>query len=231
MMHSKNPPYLLVLPIMLLSSAWAQGAPLELKEEKPLEKLGSTTVITVDEAFTTKHENDPPSVPFRVSVPKGKDLRFLPGGKKTGAPELVRLTLPNAAGDQAAEILRFGKLELKQGPVEERVAAAAAMLEREAFPMFTNGFEDPKQLEIYQTKVGAYDAVCLHIQMSQPGGGPVYLVKAMAILHPTEAGGVVAFLMADDKESAVKTVADLGQQGIGLAIIHSIDFLTTPATP
>ncbi|TLD68759.1 hypothetical protein FEM03_20715 [Phragmitibacter flavus] len=185
----------------------------------------SGSLLTVDEAFTTKYENNPPSAPFKVIVPKDKGLRFLPGGKKSGAPELIRITLPDAEEKKAVEILRFGPLRLKQGAAEERVKAAVNLLKKAAFPMFTNGFENARELEVYLTKVGSYDAAVMHIEMSAPAGGPDYLVKAIAILHPTKDGGAMGFLMADKNLSEVKSVEDLSSKGVGMQIIHSLKFV------
>jgi len=181
--------------------------------------------VTVDEAFTTKYENNPPSASFKIIVPKGNDLRLLPGGKKSGVPELLRITLPDAEGKNAVEILRFGQLNMKQGPPDSRLKAAVTLLKTGAFPMFNNGFVNPKELELYLTKVGDYDAAVMHIEMSAPDGGPDYLVKAIAILHPTKDGGVMGFVMADKALSEIKSAEDLSAKGISIRIIHSLKFV------
>ena len=175
-----------LLILTLLSSASAQDGVLPVKSETPAAYPPGTkgVVVTVDAAFTTKHENTAPPVPFQITAPKANNIRVMAGGKKTGVPELLRLTLPAADGKKAAEILRFGPLQLLAGPVEQRIKAAAELLKTKAFTMFTRGFENPEALETYQTKIGGNDAVCLHIKMNEPGGKPVWLVKATAILNP-----------------------------------------------
>lgn len=220
----------LIFLVSLVISVPAPADPLQVKTESPskLPPGAPAVTLTVDEAFTTKNENTPPPVPFRVTAPKDKDLRVMAGGRKTGVPELLRLTLPSADGKQAVEILRFGALNLPAGAKEARIKAAAELLKTKAFPMFTNGFEDPKALETYVTRVAGYDAVCLHISMAKPGGKPAYLVKAVAILNPDAADGVMGFLMADRDLSEVKAAADLASKGVGLQILHSVKFLPKP---
>jgi hypothetical protein len=209
-------------------------APLPFKEEKvgnyqlgpaKVEGAFAGTPITVDEAFTTKHENGPPSAAFTVIAPKGEDVRFLPGGKKTGAPELMKLTLPNADATKAVEILRFVNLTVPMGSKEARNQIVANLLKTKVFPMVTQGYEQAKTLDLYATKVGVYDAVSMHLEMTKPGSGEVYLVKSIAILHPTQPGSVMAMLMADNKLSEIKTAADLQSKGFSMKIIHSLKFL------
>lgn len=211
-----------------------QPTPLPFKEEKVGHfQVGSATLegafigtpITVDAAFTTKHENGPPSAAFKVIVPKGEDVRFLPGGKKTGAPELMKLTLPNADATKAVEIVRFVNLTVPMGAREAREQIVANLLKEKVFPMVTQGYEQAKPLDLYATKVGAYDAVSMHLEMTKPGSGEVYLVKAIAILHPSQPGSVMAMLMADNKLSEIKTPADLQSKGFSMKIIHSLKFL------
>ncbi|MEZ0277286.1 MAG: hypothetical protein ACAH88_20415 [Roseimicrobium sp.] len=209
-------------------------APLPFKEEKvgnfqlgPAKVEGAFigTPLTIDEAFTTKHENGPPSASFKVIVPKVDDVRFLPGGKKTGAPELLKLTLPNADASKAVEIVRFVNLTVPLGAKEARDQIVADLLKNKVFPMVTHGYEQAKPLDLYTTKVGAYDAVSMHLEMTKPGSGEVYLVKAIAILHPTQPGCVMALLMADNKLSEVKAADDLQSKGFAMKIIHSLKFL------
>ncbi len=232
-----------VLAVLLLSSFTVHAQPeptasIPFKEEKvggvdistpvgsiTAEGVVAGTRVRVDDEFTTKYENKPPSAPFEVIVPKIKEIRFLPGGKKTGVPELLRITLPDAKGEKPSEILRFGSLNLPQGPSEQRLADAAKMLQTVAFPMFTKGFSDPKIVDIYFTKVGSYDAAVTHITMTNPESGAAYLVKTTAILHPSKEGGVVGFLMADKELSEVKSVEDLSSKGLGVKVIHSVKFV------
>ncbi len=181
--------------------------------------------IVVDATYAARHENSPPDAPFKFTAPKGRDLRMLAGGKKTGAPELVRITLPAAEGKVAAEILRFGTIQMPKAPAAERLASAVTLLRTSAFPMFTRGYENAKVLDIYTTKVRGNDAAVMHMEMTQPGTGETYFVKAIAILHPTRQGGVMGFLMADKMLSEIKTGEDLASKGVGIKIIHSVEFL------
>lgn len=183
------------------------------------------TPLTVDAAFTTHHDNSPPTADFRVIVPRVKNLLFLPGGKKSGLPELVKLTLSTDDRQKAVEILRLTQLTVPTGPVEERLAKTARLLTTQAAGLITNGYENPRQLDLYATKVGDCDAVSLHLEMTKPGTHEVYLVKAIAILHPTTEGGVLAFLMADKELSDVKEPDDLLGKGVSLRIIHSLKFI------
>lgn len=183
------------------------------------------TPLTVDEAFTTQHENGPPSAAFKVIVPKEEDVRFLPGGKKTGAPELLKLTLPNADATKAVEIIRFVNLTVPMGTREMRQQIVVNLLKEKVFPMVTHAYEQAKPLDLYATKVGPYDAVSMHLEMTKPTSGEVYLVKAMAILHPTQPGSVMALVMADNKLSEVKAPEDLQFKGFSMKIIHSLKFL------
>ena len=220
------------LPV-LAQEASAQGTPLPFKEESVGDYKGPGSIsakgtfvgtpLVVDQAFTTTHENAPPSAAFTVIVPRGEDLRFLAGGKKSGASELVKLTLPSKDGKQAAEILRFVSLYMPGGAAPARLSETATILRTKAAAMITAGYEAPTLLDLYATRIGGYDAVSMHLQMTKPGTGEVFLVKAAAILHP-QADGVLTFLMADNKLSEVKTADDLRSKGIGLRIIHSLKF-------
>lgn len=181
------------------------------------------TPIVVNEAFTTQHENGPPSAAFRIIVPKGEGMRFMAGGKKSGVPELLRLALPSKDGTQAVEILRFVNLYMGEGPPQARLAEAAKLLRDKAFSLVTATYEKAALLDLYATKIGGYDAVALHATMAKPGTGEVYFVKLAAILHP-RLNGVMAFLMADSRLSEVKAADDLRSKGVGMRIIHSLKF-------
>ncbi len=181
--------------------------------------------LNVDEAFTTKNEGRPPTASFRIVVPKEEDIRMLAGGKKTGAPELIKLTLVDPTGSKAAEILRFGHLEINQGPAEKRLQVIMQVLRTDAFKLFTSGYENARELEVYYTKVGQYDAAVMHLEMTSPKSGEHYLVKGIAILHPTRDHGVLGFLMANTALSEIKTLEDLSSKGVSMRIIHSLKFL------
>jgi hypothetical protein len=90
--------------------------------------------LTIDEAFTAKNENNPPSAPFRVVVPKDKDVLVLAGGKKTGVPELVKFT--TASPDKkAVEILRLTNLTIPlQADPADRLKLCAYLLQKQALP-------------------------------------------------------------------------------------------------
>jgi len=183
------------------------------------------TLFTVDAAFTTQHENNPPSAPFTLVLPKGADLFVAPGGKKTGNPELVKFTTATA-DKQAVEILRFTNLTIPlQATPEERLKLCAYLLQKQALPGATKGYEKVMFLEIYATKIGGNDAACLHAHMLSPKTGDHFAVKLVGILHPTQPGSVLAFLMANTKLSEIKDPKDLGAKGTGVKIIHSLKFL------
>ncbi len=186
------------------------------------------TPLTVDAAFAAQHENTPPNEPFTVTVPKGKDIFFTPGGKKTGLPELVKL-MTATKERQAVEILRLVNLSVPLQPEPaDRLKLCARLLVTQALPAATKNFEKAALLDTYATKIGGYDAVCVHAQMTKPETGQLYVVKLVGILHPTRPGGVMAFLLADTKLSDIKDPADLASKGIGLQIIHSLRFVDAP---
>ncbi len=241
----KTPSFLLLLLAAISSFAQQSGAQEDLSKLPPLpfkeESVGdfsvggpaglnvkgfvSGTPLTIDEAFTTKHEGQPPSAPFRVVIPKDKGVLFTPGGKKSGAPELVKF-MTGTPDKKAIEILRFANLTvpLQATPVE-RLKLCAALLKSQGLAGATKGYEKVAFLQAYATKIGGNDAACVHAHMTQPGSGEHYAVKLVGVLHPTQAGGVMAFLMADTKLSEIKDPADLSSKGVGLAIIHSISFV------
>ncbi len=187
----------------------------------------SGTPVTVDAAFTTKYENStPPSAPFTVVVPKG-EIYFAPGGKQSGAPELVKFTTATA-DKRAIEILRLTNLTVPLQPdPADRLKHCAHLLTTQGLPSASRGYEKVMFLEAYATKIGGNDAACVHAHMTSPKGEH-YAVKLVGILHPKEPGGVFAFLMADTELSDVKNPPDLASKGTGLAIIHSLRFIDPP---
>ncbi len=185
--------------------------------------------ITVDEAFAEKHQINAISAMFRVIVPQDKGVLMLPGGQKTGVPELLRLSVGTDDG-RAVEILRFTNLTLPQtDSVQQRLALCEEVLRDKGLQAVTDGYEQIKYLESYATKVGRYDAVCVHAHMKKPETGDHYAVKLVGILNPQQNGCVLAFLMADTALSDIKTPGDLAAKGIGLQIIHSLQFADAPA--
>lgn len=185
------------------------------------------TVLTIDQAFTAKHENTPPSAPFKLVVPTGNVL-FLPGGKKTGAPELVRFST-GTEDKRAVEILRFTNLTV---PVRldaaDRLKLCAHLLRTQGLANASRDYENVRFLEAYATRIGGNDAASVHAHMTKPGTGEHYAVKLVGIMHPRHNGGVLAFLMADTKLSEVKGPEDLASKGVGLTIIHSLRFIDAP---
>ena len=182
-------------------------------------------VMAIDEAFAAQNENKAPDAPFTIIVPTGKNLSFLPGGKKTGNPELVQLgtALPDK---RSIELLRLAGLSVPilQDPAD-RLKLCAQMLKAQGQTMVTKDFKDLRFLDTYATKIGGYDAVCLHGLMTRVAGNDQYAVKLAGILHPTQKGGVLASLMADTKLSLIKKPEELGAKGIALTIIHSVKFI------
>lgn len=184
--------------------------------------------LTVDEAFTAKNENNPPSAPFKVVVPKDKDVLVLGGGKKAGAPELVKFT--TASPDKKAiEILRLTNLTIPlQADPADRLKLCAHLLQTQGLAGASKGYDKVSFLEAYATKIGGSDAACIHAHMTRAKTGEHSAVKLVGILHPSQPGGVMAFLMANTKLSEIKDPKDLGSKGTGLAIIHSLKFLDAP---
>lgn len=193
--------------------------------------LISGNALLVDAEFTAKYENTPPSAPFMVSIPKSEDVAVVPGGKKSGSPEFVKIGTATA-DKHAIEILRFMDLKVPLQPDPgDRLKACAHLLVTQGLPTVTKGYEEAKYLEAYATKVGTYDAVVLHAHMKTPKTGEHYAVKLVGILHPKQAGSVMAFLMASTKLSEIKNPRDLASKGIGLQIIHSLRFVETTKAP
>lgn len=190
----------------------------------------SGTPVTIDAAFATKYENPaPPKAPFTVVVPKNKEVLFIPGGKASGAPELVKFATATA-DKRAIEILRFINLSIGLQPdPADRLKICAHFLKTEVLASASKGYEKVTFLEAYATKIGGNDAACVHAHMTS-AKGEHYAVKLVGILRPKEPDGVLAFLMADTELSDVKNPPDLASKGTGLAIIHSLRFIDPPKT-
>lgn len=185
--------------------------------------------VKVDAEFTKRFEHAPPSAAFEVVVPKDKDIQVNPGGKQTGAPELVKFSLGTADG-HAVEILRFTDLTVpKQADPADRLKICARLLQTQGLSGATKGYDKVAFLEAYATKIRGVDAACVHAHMTSPKTGEHYAVKLVGILHPGSDAGVLAFLMANTNLSEIKNPPDLASKGVGLAIIHSLRFLDAPA--
>jgi hypothetical protein len=182
-------------------------------------------VVAIDEAFALQNENTAPDAPFTIIVPTGKNLVFLPGGKKTGTTELIQLS--TAAPDKhCIESLRLASLSVPLQPdPADRLKLCAETLKTQALALATKDYKEVRLIETYATKIGGNDAVCLHAQMTKPGTGEHYVMKLAGILHPTQKGGVLASLTADTKLSEIKRPEDLSSKGLGLVILHSIKFV------
>jgi hypothetical protein len=221
------------------SADWKQLPPLPFKKESigdfsapgiRVQGFYSGTPLTVDEAFTTLHENTPPSAAFTVTVPKDKEIFFTPGGKKSGIPELAKLIVATP-DKRAIEILRFANLTVPLQPdPADRLKLCAHLLQTQALAGASKGYEKVAFLEAYATKIGGNDAACVHAHMTSAKSGEHYAVKLVGILHPGQPGSVLAFLMADTALSDIKDPADLGSKGTGLAILHSLRFNDPPKT-
>jgi hypothetical protein len=130
------------------------------------------------------------------------------------------------------EILRLMDLKVPMQPVPgDRLKACAHLLVTQGLPTVTKGYAEAKYLEAYATKIGTYDAVVLHAHMKAPETGDHFAVKLVGVLHPKQAGSVMAFLMANTKVSEIKNPRDLASKGIGLQIIHSIRFVESTKAP
>ncbi|WP_075088742.1 hypothetical protein [Verrucomicrobium spinosum] len=188
------------------------------------------TPLVLDEAYTAKHELPALQTPFKVVVPKDNNLYFLPGGKKSGVPELARLSI--ATEDKTAvEILRFVTMTVPlQRTPEDRLVVCANLLRTKALPQITSNYEQARQLDVYATRVRGNDAVCLLAEMVKPGTGEAYWVKTVGVMPANSENGVMAFFMADKQLSEIKTQADLLTKGFSQKVIHSLEFLPVTAT-
>ena len=232
---------LFVLAAAVRAFAQEEISPEALKKMPPLpvreEALGNAAapvgvVVAIDEAFATQNQNEPPKAPFTIVVPTGKGLSFMPGGKKSGNPELLKL-FKATADKHNIEMLRLSSLTVPLNPdLADRLKICAHLLKTQALPALTKDYKDLKVIDSYATKMGGYDAVCL-IAQATAATGEVYAVKLAGILHPTLNAGVLACLVADTKLSEVKRPEDLASKGLGLVILHSVRFVEpkTVATP
>lgn len=183
------------------------------------------TPLVLDEAYTAKHELPALLAPFKVVVPKDNNLYFLPGGKKTGVPELARLSIATE-DKKAVEILRFVTMTVPlQRTPEERLVVCANLLKSKALPQITSNYEQARQLDLYATRIRGNDAVCLVAEMVKPGSGEAYWVKTVGVMPAKSENGVMAFFMADKHLSEIKTQADLLTRGFSQKVIHSLEFL------
>lgn len=189
------------------------------------------TPLVLDGAYTAKHELPPLQAPFKVVVPKDNHLYFLPGGKKSGVPELARLSIATE-DKKAVEILRFVTMTVPlQRTTEDRLVVCANLLKSKALPQITSNYEQARQLDLYATRIRGNDAVCLVAEMVKPGSGEAYWVKTVGVMPPNSESGVMAFFMADKQLSDIKTQADLMNRGFSQRVIHSLEFLPVTTAP
>lgn len=223
---------LLVLSATVRSLAQEEIAPEALKKMPPLasrEESGianalTGVVVAIDEAFASQNGNEPPKAPFTIVVPTGKGLSFLPGGKKSGNPELVRL-FKATADKRNIEMLRLASLIVPLNPdLADRLKICAHLLKTQALPVLAKEYKDVRVLDSYATKISGYDAVCILAQATA-ATGEVYAVKLAGIMHPTLGAGVLASVVADMKLSEVKKPEDLSSKGLALGILHSMRFV------
>lgn len=198
--------------------------PLASREESGIASTPAGVVVAIDEAFASQNGNEPPKAPFTIVVPTGKGLSFLPGGKKSGNPELVRLF--KATPDKRnIEMLRLASLMVPLNPdLADRLKICAHLLKTQALPVLAKEFKDIRVLDSYATKISGNDAVCVLAQATA-ATGEIYAVKLAGILHPTLNAGVLASVVADTKLSEVKKPEDLSSKGLALGILHSMRFV------
>jgi len=223
---------LFVLSAAVRSLAQEEIAPEALKKMPPLasrEESGVATapagvVVAIDEAFASQNGNEPPKAPFTIVVPTGKGLSFLPGGKKSGNPELLRL-FKATADKRNIEMLRLASLVVPLNPdLADRLKICAHLLKTQALPLLAKEYKDVRLLDSYATKISGNDAVCILAQATA-ATGEVYAVKLAGIMHPTVGAGVLASVVADTKLSEVKKPEDLSSKGLALGILHSMRFV------
>jgi hypothetical protein len=134
------------------------------------------------------------------------------------------------ADKRSIETLRLSSLSVALPPdPADRLKLCAQVLKVLGQAMATKDYKDVKFLDTYATKIGGYDAVCLHGQMTKVTGEQ-YAVKLAGIMHPTQKGAVFASWTADTKLSTVKKPEELSSKGVGLAIIHSVHFVDAVKT-
>jgi hypothetical protein len=223
---------LFVLSAAMRSMAQDEIAPEALKKMPPLvsrEESGVASapvgvVVAIDEAFAAQNGNEPPKAPFTIVVPTGKGLSFLPGGKKSGNPELLRL-FKATADKHNIEMLRLASLIVPVNPdLADRLKICAHLLKTQALPVLAKEYKDVRALDSYATKISGNDAVCVLAQATA-ATGEVYAVKLAGIMHPTLGAGVLASVVADMKLSEVKKPEDLSSKGLALGILHSMRFV------
>lgn len=223
---------LLVLSAAVRSMAQDEIAPEALKKMPPLvsrEESGIASapagvVVAIDEAFAAQNGNEPPKAPFTIVVPTGKGLSFLPGGKKSGNPELVRL-FKATADKHNIEMLRLASLIVPVNPdLADRLKICAHLLKTQALPVLAKEFKDIRVLDSYATKISGNDAVCVLAQATA-ATGEIYAVKLAGIMHPALGAAVLASVVADIKLSEVKKPEDLSSKGLALGILHSMRFV------
>lgn len=198
--------------------------PLASREESGIASVLAGVVVAIDEAFASKNENEPPKAPFTIVVPTGKGLSFLPGGKKSGNPELLKL-FKATADKHNIEMLRLASLVVPLNPeLADRLKLCAHLLKTQALPVLAKEYKDVRVLDSYATKISGNDAVCILAQATATTG-EVYAVKLAGILHPTLNAAVLASVVADTKLSEVKKPEDLSSKGLSLAILHSVRFV------
>jgi len=198
--------------------------PLALREESGVAAALTGVVVAIDEAFASQNGNEPPKAPFTIVVPTGKGLSFLPGGKKSGNPELLRL-FKATADKRNIEMLRLASLIVPLNPdLADRLKICAHLLKTQALPVLAKEYKDVRVLDSYATKISGNDAVCILAQATA-ATGEVYAVKLAGILHPTLNAGVLASVVADMKLSEVKRPEDLSSKGLALGILHSMRFV------
>jgi|GEM_PF-2178471 len=182
--------------------------------------------ILVDEAFAKKWENNPPSTAFSVTVPKSKQIRSIPGGKKTGLPELLKIQVASEDGKRVVEIARFTELKVPlQKDPKDRLKLCAWVLHNQGLKMAFGGKKNTKVFETYVTKIGKEDAVVINGQFEEQDGSAKFFMKLAAILDPNGEGGVMIYVIADSETSSVRSPDDLRSKGIGQRIVHSLRFV------
>src|SRR5205807_8418859 len=176
------------------------------------------------EAFALQNENTAPDAPFTIIVPTGKNLIFLPGGKKTGATELIQLS--TAAPDKhCIESLRLGSLSVPLQPdPADRLKLCAETLKTQALTLATKDYKEVRLIETYATKIGGNDAVCLHAQMTK-ATGEHYVLKLAGILHPARKSAVQGKLVAHTGRRNIKQHEDQSSQSSCLLILQAMNFV------
>ena len=182
--------------------------------------------VKVDKAFAEKYKTRVPPASFTVGYPNKNSVRVLPG-KGTQSPWYIMFGF-FAEGEtdfnkRPLEVLRFTELHIKMEDAETRLKKLAALMRNELPKSLAKDWPQGKPVELYQTKVGPYDAVTLLV-IVQDTKGVNFWARYTGILNPDSKFGVLALAIIDIEQSGMKSVEELHKNGKSLQVIHTVRF-------